>query len=202
MNHRLFRHAATPALLMAALLQAGCANLSGKKDATSAASQAAVLSAESRAQFDEAMDLLSRENAQKGIELLERVASLSRNHAVPHINLAMAYGKAGQYEKAEASLKLALSIEPANPVALNEYGLLLRRMGRFEEARKMYESALEQHPRFALAHRNLGVLCDLYLRDYACALRGYEGWSAAHPEDKSVRIWITDMQKRSGGTPQ
>jgi Tfp pilus assembly protein PilF len=194
--------AAALSLAMVSALLSGCATTPGQRNAPPAAAEPVALTAESRGQFDEAMELLRGENAEKGIELLERVASVSRNHAVPHINLAMAYGKAGQNEKAEASLRQALAIEPANPVAINEYGLLLRRSGRFDEARKMYEEVLRQYPRFALAHRNLGVLCDLYLRDYACALRGYEGWSAAHPEDKTVRIWIADMQKRTGGAAQ
>lgn len=186
------------AALASALLLAGCASAPPPAPAGAPAPASPGLGPEAVADFDAAMQYLAQENLEKGIELLERVASVSRNHAVPHINLAMAYGKAGQPEKAEASLKQALAIEPGNPVAVNEYGLLLRRSGRFAEARKVYEDILQQHPHYALVHRNLGVLCDLYLRDYACALRGYEGWSAAHPEDKTVRMWIADMQKRSG----
>lgn len=186
------------AALASALLLGGCASAPPPAPAGAPAPASPGLGPEAVADFDAAMQYLAQENLEKGIELLERVASVSRNHAVPHINLAMAYGKAGQPEKAEASLKQALAIEPGNPVAVNEYGLLLRRSGRFAEARKVYEDILQQHPHYALVHRNLGVLCDLYLRDYACALRGYEGWSAAHPEDKTVRMWIADMQKRSG----
>lgn len=186
------------ASLLAALLLTGCATAPLAPPAPAADVDSAMLSAAAVADFDAAMRALAEENLEKGIELLERVASVSRNHAVPHINLAMAYGKAGKPDKAEASFRQALAIEPGNPVAINEYGLLLRRSGRFAEAREMYEGILRQHPNFALVHRNLGVLCDLYLRDYACALRGYQGWAAAHPDDKAVRMWIADMQKRSG----
>jgi Tfp pilus assembly protein PilF len=146
--------------------------------------------------FNSAMAMLEAENYQQGIELLTELTSRSRASAVPFINLAMAHSKLDELDKAEENLRIALEIEPYNPVANNEYGLVLRKKGQFIEARKTYEKILERYPGFPLANKNLGVLCDIYLRDYSCALKAYQAYSAAMPDDEDARIWISDLQWR------
>jgi len=91
-----------------------------------------------------------------------------------------------------------LELFPAHPVAGNTYGLLLRSGGRFAEARTVYEQVLAQFPDYGPAHRNLGILCDLYLNDLECALDQYELYSAVEPGDEQVRLWLADLHLRLG----
>lgn len=150
-----------------------------------------------RKDFDTAMKLIKAGKYDKGIELLNKVTAKSKNNSPPFINLAMAYHRTGNFKLAEENLQEALRIDPDNPVASHEYALLYRKTGRFSEARDLYEKTLTKYPGFHLAHRNLGILCDLYLRDYGCALQHYQAYSSAMPDDKAVKIWITDIQKRT-----
>lgn len=155
------------------------------------------MDAESRRDFERATGLLSSQDYGKAIELLEKVVARSPGVTAPYVNLALAYQHTGQPAQAEQSLKTALAMMPGHPVASNEYGLLLRKAGRFAEARAIYEHALADFPDYHPVRRNLGILCDIYLRDQACALAHYEIYSAAKPTDEQVKIWIADLRIRT-----
>lgn len=189
--------------VMVVSLLAGCAASQPKPEAKAepkpaAAAPAIVVAPEVRAEFDAAMAHLKTEEFQKGIDLLDKVVAKSPNNPVPYINLAMAYSRLGNLKLAEDNLKRALELQPDHPVANNEYGLIYRKTGRFGEARQLYEKLLAKYPYYPVVHKNLGILCDLYLRDYECALREYETYSNAVPEDKTAKIWVTDVQRRLG----
>lgn len=176
-------------------------SLAAQKAAAAAPAASVLMPQEVRDRFNEAMQAVEAGDNEKGVALLKEVVSKSQNNAVPWISLAQVQVRLGQMQEAEANLKSALAITPLHPVASNELGLLYRKTGRFEESRKVYEAVLQKYPEFPLANRNLGILCDLYMRDYACALKAYEAFSRAEPDDRSAKMWVADMQKRVGGGP-
>lgn len=187
-------------LLMAALLSA-CAAEKPKQEVSAkkpVAAAPAVITPALRTDFDAAMKHINAEEYEAGIELLTKVVKAVPTAPVPNINLALAYEKTGKLKLAEESLQQALAADADNPVANNELALLYRRTGKFAQARQLYEKILDKYPEFRVAHKNLGVLCDLYMKDYACALKHYEYYSSVVQDDKSVKIWIADLQKRSG----
>ena len=152
----------------------------------------------SRRDFDRAVAMLKDRDYDRAVDLLEKIIEQSPGVTAPYINIAIAYQHLGKPEQAEEHLKTALELFPGHPVACNEYGLLYRKTGRFAEARVVYEKAIARFPDYYPAHRNLGILCDLYLNDPACALDHYEIYSEARPQDKQVRFWIADLRARLG----
>lgn len=183
------------------LLLFGCAAEQPKKvevQPVMPVAKVVVISAEARGEFDAAMSHIKAEEYDAGVARLRKAAEAAPNTPVPSVNLALVYKKTGKLKQAEDSLKQALSIDPDNPVANNELALLYRKAGKFKEAKLIYEKMLGSFPDFRLVHKNLGILCDLYLRDYSCALAHYVFYSDASPEDKTVKIWIADLQKRMG----
>ncbi|HJV66963.1 MAG TPA: tetratricopeptide repeat protein [Geomonas sp.] len=151
-----------------------------------------------RAEFEQGNAMIRDAKFDKAIELLEKVIAQSPKLTAPHINVAIAYERVNKPELAEQHLKKAIELIPNHPVASNEYGLLLRKQGRFEESRKVYEKALGDFPEYYPLHKNLGILCDLYLRDQACAVKHYEAYDKAVPKDQKVKMWLADLQTRSG----
>ena len=149
-----------------------------------------------RAEYEIALSYLQQGRHDEGILLLEQVADAAPELSAPRIDLGVAQHRAGNLEAAEEHLLLALESNPEQPVAHNELGIIYRKTGRFDEARKSYESALAVYPGFHFARRNLAILCDLYLADLDCALQNYEAYMKTVPSDEEASMWIADIRYR------
>jgi tetratricopeptide (TPR) repeat protein len=148
--------------------------------------------------FQQAVDLMNRGEYALAIKTLESVVNREQRLIAPFINIAIAYRKTGDTEQAEKNLTRALKMDPLHPVANNELGLFYRKAGKFNKARAAYQKVITNYPEFAAAKRNLAVLCDLYLRDFECALEQFENYLELNPDDKNVPIWIADVKQRAG----
>ena len=146
--------------------------------------------------FDQALQLLQAEQYDAAIEVLTKVIEQEKRLTAPYINLAMAYRQKGDDKLAENYLLKALEIDQAQPVANNELGIIYRKQGRFADAKNAYTKALAENPDYLPVIRNLGILCDLYLRDVQCALEQFEKYQERVPDDKTIKIWIADLKTR------
>ena len=187
----------TLAALLTIVMLASCAIEPSRK---TGGEKQVVVSVDSDVQqlFDQAVQALNRDEYDNAITLLNTVIEREQRLTAPYINLAMAYRKRGDDTLAEENLMKALDLDLAHPVANNELGLLYRKLGRFADARKAYTNALTEHPDYLPVIKNLGILCDLYMRDLQCALEQFESYQDQAPDDKTIQIWIADLKRRIG----
>ena len=150
------------------------------------------------ADFEKAAVLLQNEQYTQAIDVLKTVIEREQRLPAPFINIAIAYTKINEKKSAEENLISALKLDIGHPVANNELGLLYRKAGKFKAARISYENAIKDHPDYLPAKRNLGVLCDIYMHDYACAREQFENYLDLKPDDKEVGIWLADVKSRQG----
>ncbi len=220
------------AILVCALVLAGCAGVSGpageEPSATADSAGAATvrrsdakparvkvsegvgftvtevvsISGAARGKHREALAALAAGEGERGVALLLEVIEAAPDATGPYVDLGIAYRRQDALEDSLTALQSALAATPDHPVAHNELAISLRRLGRFAEARQSYERALAIFPEYHFARRNLAVLCDLYLADLPCALEHYEAYRVAVPDDPEVEMWIADLRMRTGTASQ
>ena len=146
--------------------------------------------------FKNAIALMREEKYEQAVPVLKAVIEREKRLPAPYVNIAIAYNKLGDVKAAEENLISALKLDIGHPVANNELGLLYRKKGKFKAARTAYENAIKEHPEYLPAIKNLGVLCDLYMHDFECALQQFEDYLELQPDDKTVAIWVADVKRR------
>lgn len=148
--------------------------------------------------FNAALMHLKSAEYDKAIAILEKIIEEEKRVPAPFINLGMAYDKKGDSKQAEKYLLDAVGVDLSHPVANNQLGLFYRKLGRFDEAKKAYTNALTNYPDYLPVVKNLGILCDLYMRDLPCAMQQFEHYLSLQPDDKTMKIWIADLSRRMG----
>jgi tetratricopeptide (TPR) repeat protein len=149
--------------------------------------------------YDRALALMRRGSHAEAIPILRQVSEESSGNADVYLNLGIACRVERLDEDALTALNNSIELNSKNPAAYHQKGIVLRQTGDFEGALEAYTKALSLAPDYALAHRTIGILYDLYLRQPAVALehyRTYQRLTGASP-DSEVSAWIVDLERRS-----
>lgn len=150
--------------------------------------------------FERAVTLLSAGDLDAAIKEFQHLSEKYPDYAGPQINLGIAYSKGGKLDEAEKALKAATQRGEPNAAAFNQLGIVYRKLGRFKDADAAYSEAVRIDPGYALAHLNLGVLCDMYLQQPQRALTELERYMQLTPSpDARVATWVKELQGRVGG---
>ncbi len=156
------------------------------------------ISEKTQRSYDAALAAMRSENWLQAELELQALIEDEPGFPGPYVNLALIYERDGRRREARQALEQALAIAPGFPPANNELGRILREEGDFSGAELAYGRALSSDPFNAIAHLNLGILLDIYLRRPADALDHYNQYQATRSEpDETVSRWIVDLERRA-----
>jgi tetratricopeptide (TPR) repeat protein len=100
----------------------------------------------------------SLERLNDALEEYSASLMINADHPTTFLNFGNLYLNAGDYEKAEASYKEAISLEPGLVAPYINLADLYRRLDRDDEGEQVLKSALEKYPELAAINYALGLL--------------------------------------------
>lgn len=196
MSSKSIKHAPRILLALALVglsLVTGCATTGpDPEQAASAADPAA------QRRYQQALDAIRAGDLARAEAMLESLIVDYPELDGPRLNLAILFAADSREPEARALVDEVLAHDPDDAVAWNQLGILERRAGEFDAAAEAYGRALALSPDYGLAHRNLGVLLDLYLGQPDKALVHYERYLELDGPDPEVERWVTELEMRLG----
>lgn len=155
------------------------------------------LTGEQQARLDGARRSWSDNELRTARQALDALLQERPDHPDLLTNSAIVAVAQGRTREARTLFEEALIAAPGHRVASNNLALLLKDEGEFIQARRTLLRALERYPDDATLHYNLGVIYELYLRDFESALNHYRRFQVLSDEpDQKVAGWILDLERR------
>ncbi|ABD40699.1 TPR repeat [Methanospirillum hungatei JF-1] len=141
--------------------------------------------------------LVDMQKYAESIPFFEKAISLDSEDTHSLINLAFAYDKTGNPDRALELYRQALDINPSLTDAWNKAGNILTRAGQFEDAVRMYDKGLSIDPGNAFILNNKGY--SLFLAGkYPEAIESLEKAVILDPKYKSAWKNLGDVFKAMG----
>ncbi len=92
--------------------------------------------------------------AMNRLEILQNMVAQNPQDSFSRYGLAMEYGKSGELDRAIAEYEALLSFNPDYAAAYYHGGQTLEKLGRIEDAKRIYARGLEATRRTGDAHTN------------------------------------------------
>lgn len=94
----------------------------------------------------------------EALKYYKKALEIDKDNEFIHNAIASVYRANGEYISAKMHLSASIDIDDTNPITYYNYGNLLVDMKHLEEAKAMYEKALELNPDFSQAKEELEKL--------------------------------------------
>lgn len=151
--------------------------------------------------FDEALALLKGNQIAEAEQAFTWLTQDFPQYAGPWTNLGIIMAKSNRASQAFTNLVRAVELNDDDATAWNWLGILYRQARDYARAENAYKSALKADDGLALAHLNLGILYDEYLKRPADALPHYRRYlQIAGKDDLRVQAWIAAIENPNPGS--
>ncbi|MCC6464789.1 MAG: tetratricopeptide repeat protein, partial [Planctomycetes bacterium] len=129
---------------------------------------------------------------EEGLELLLKAAETAPDHPGPYNEIADAFRLSGDLRTAEDWYKKGLARLPDDPALHNDYGNLLRELGRYQESLQHLTAAIEREAVHSVAYYNRALTLErMDLHDEA--LKDFDAVIEANPDDLDARLRKLDL---------
>ena len=96
---------------------------------------------------------------------------------------------------AQGSLQQAVNASAGHSASHNLLGILARQQGNFRQAERHFQRALQAQPDYAIAHKNLAFLYELYLGEPLAAHYHYQQYYAM-TQDEQAKVWLALLEQQ------
>lgn len=131
-------------------------------------------------------------------ESLEQLAQANPDVTEVWLNLALAFYRENDRDRAEQTVDRILARWPDTAPACNLAGLLALQAGEFEAAEKRFGQALQIDPDYVNALYNMALLKDVYLQDLSGAIHFYQQYLVHAADDEATAQWLEELRQTLG----
>ena len=110
-------------------------------------------------------------------------------------NLALAQWQNGDAQQAQQTLAQLVAVAGHYAAAHNLAGVLARQQGHFRQAERHFQRALQADAGYAIAHKNLAFLYELYLGEPLAAHYHYQQYYAM-TQDEQAKVWLALLEQQ------
>lgn len=142
-----------------------------------------------------AIELIKRKEYDKAQDILLTLEPSYQNADI-YTNIAIININKKNTEKAKTYIEKSITLNPNNYISQNIYGVILRQLGRFDDAIKAYKASISKNNSYADAYLNMAILYDIYIDSPSNALPYYEKYMSFAKNDKNIKKWIVDVKRR------
>ncbi len=153
------------------------------------------LTQEHQQEYRRAIHAIDSDTPEKAASSLESLVDDYPRNLDICINLAVAYYKTGELDKALQQARHALAIDANVADAYNIIGLISAEKSAYQEAEAAYLKALTLMPEHPLVHYNIALMYDIYFQRIDKAVEHYQHYLAAFPDDQHTKLWVDQLKR-------
>jgi len=142
----------------------------------------------------------ARDQHEQAIALSPRMARAHYRLGNSHLVEGFVNKNELAYERAIAAYDVALEVEPDFLFALHNKGAALLELGRWREAKPLFEACAKIDPGYTPTFRNLGIIAEKHEKDLPRAVEQYRHYLKIGGRDiGNVEVWIREIERQMGG---
>ncbi|KZY29520.1 MULTISPECIES: tetratricopeptide repeat protein [unclassified Oleiphilus] len=157
-----------------------------------------ILTEDDKIAYKQGLALIKEKSYVEAEEIFKGLIDRYPTLAGAYVNLGLIRHSNRQLAEAEGYYQQALDINPKNVNALIQLSLISQDEGKFQDSERFLKSALAKDSNHPMVNYNLGVLYELYLRDYDQAIEHYQAYvkNAGEDDTKTVERWIKMLERK------